>query len=159
MWNLQKSRPATEQECVSGETTSTQSSFCEKVKSFIAVQCFFLSSATFSYHPLVPYQPDLLPVFIHWPMYHKLKLSCSLPRVEIVGNPNVWELLNYFDSSLFFSITPLSTGNWCCVCVCLNEQVCVTRLSSKLTWKIFHNLWSSETPGCSVRYHCNSMCP
>lgn len=50
---------------------------------------FFLSSATFSYHPLVPYQPDLLPLFISWPVYHKLKLSCPLPRVEIVGNPTV----------------------------------------------------------------------
>lgn len=76
------------------------------------VQFFFLSSATFSYHPLVPYQPDLLPVFISWPMYHKLKLSCPLPRVEIVGNPTVWELLNYFDSSLFFPSPPwaLETG-------------------------------------------------
>lgn len=70
-------------------------------------QLFFLSSAIFSYHPLVRHQPDLLPVFISWPVYHKLKLICPLPRVEIVGNPTVWELSNCFDSSLFFFRHPL----------------------------------------------------
>lgn len=73
-------------------------------------QLFFLFPATFSYHPLVPHQPDLLPVFMSWPVYRKLKLICPLPRVEIVGNPTVSELSNCFDSSLFFffffSVTP-----------------------------------------------------
>lgn len=137
------------QECVWGKPPIHRA-LSVKRSNHSFVQFFFLSSATFSYHPLVPYQPDLLSVFISWPMYHKLKLSCPLPRVEIVGNPTVWELLNYFDSSLFFSITPMSTGNWRPVYVCLNEQVCVARLSRKLTWKIFHNLWSSVLWGARV---------
>lgn len=69
-------------------------------------QLFFLSPATFSYHPLVPHQPDLLSVFMSWPVYRKLKLICPLPRAEIVGNPTVSELSNCFDSPLFFFFFP-----------------------------------------------------
>lgn len=130
MYALWKSNPATVMECIWGQPP-IHKALSVKRSNHSFVPFFFLPSPTFSYHPLVPHQPDLLLVFISWPMYHKLKLSCPLPHVEIAGNLTVWAFLNYFDRSLFFPPPPwtLETDVVClCLCVCLNVQFCVAPL-------------------------------
>lgn len=110
--NHRKSYPAPRQECVLRGKPRPHRALSVKRSNHSFEQLFFLSPATFSYHPLVPHQPDLLPVFMSWPVYRKLKLICPLPRVEIVGNPTVSELSNCFDSSppffFFPSLPPFS---------------------------------------------------
>lgn len=129
-----------------------------KRSNYSFVQFFFLPSATFSYHPHVPHQPDILPVFISWPMYYKLKLSCPLPHVEIVGYSAIWALLNYFDRFLFFPSPPwaLETAV-ACVSVWMNN--CAS-LSFPVSWheKYFTacEVLFCETLGCLVRCHCNT---
>jgi len=154
----QKSNIATVLECGWGQPPIHRA-LSTKRSNHSFVQSFFLPFATFSYHPLVPHQPDLLPLFIHWPMYHKLKLSCPLPHVEIVGNPTIWALLNCFDRFLFFSITPMSTGNWRCVCVCVWMNNCAS-LDFPVSWHEKHftacEVLFCETPGCLVRCYCNT---
>lgn len=123
-------------------------------------QLFFLSSAIFSYHPLVPHQPDLLPVFISWPVYHKLKLICPLPRVEIVGNPTVESFQTVLTGPSFFFRHPLE--HWKPVlCMNVSKWTSVRCLSFQQSWHGVHfTTWEGaglRNPRMLSRIRINSV--